>query len=227
MAVSAPPRSDSAPARSETEAAVEPLDALIEEARRRARRRRIGYAGCVLAAIAGAAIFFGVRGGGGGASTVDRALSQGDSSGLPAAATRAGGYVAGFSGAYGPVARALAPVARSCFRFAFVPEMQHCGKRLQALRAPLVGLQRFVIGNPVPADSLPTTKADIRTLVGSITALDRRLAAPAPTTSDPVVRIADVDPSVLPDLVAFLRTTEELEVDLAGLHLPFFRLPGA
>jgi Tol biopolymer transport system component len=42
----------------------DPLDALIEEARRRARRRRIGYAACALVALIGAGVFFGVRGGG-------------------------------------------------------------------------------------------------------------------------------------------------------------------
>jgi Tol biopolymer transport system component len=40
------------------------VDALLQQARRRARRR-MGIAACVLAAAVGAAIFFGVRGGGG------------------------------------------------------------------------------------------------------------------------------------------------------------------
>jgi Tol biopolymer transport system component len=62
MAVAAPPRP---PGRKPVDA--EALDALIEEARRRARRRRIGYAACALAALIGAGTFFGVRGGGGNA----------------------------------------------------------------------------------------------------------------------------------------------------------------
>jgi Tol biopolymer transport system component len=40
-------------------------DALIQQARRRAQLRMMGIAACVLAAAVGAAIFFGVRGGGG------------------------------------------------------------------------------------------------------------------------------------------------------------------
>lgn len=61
MAVAAPPRP---PERTPVD--TDALDALIEEARRRTRRRRIGYAACALAALAGAAIFIGLRGGAGG-----------------------------------------------------------------------------------------------------------------------------------------------------------------
>jgi Tol biopolymer transport system component len=60
MAVVAPPRSPE-PEPVDADA----LDALIEEARRRARRRRMGYAACALVALAGTAIFLGLRGGGG------------------------------------------------------------------------------------------------------------------------------------------------------------------
>jgi Tol biopolymer transport system component len=76
MVVAAPPRSPE-PEPVEADA----LDALIEEARRRARRRRIGYAACALTALVGAAIFFGLHGGAG--STVSSAQNE------PPAAPRA------------------------------------------------------------------------------------------------------------------------------------------
>jgi hypothetical protein len=92
LAVADPPR---APEQERVDA--DALDALIEEARRRARRRRLGYAACALAAIAGTGIFFGLRGGGGstGRSPQDASSApinahsappQGGSSGLVAVA---------------------------------------------------------------------------------------------------------------------------------------------
>lgn len=58
------------------------LQALIEEARRRARRRRVGYAAAVLVAIAG--VITGAAGIGGGGVGVDASVAQGE----PASATR-------------------------------------------------------------------------------------------------------------------------------------------
>jgi Tol biopolymer transport system component len=87
MAVATPPRP---PERKPVDA--DAVDALIEEARRRARRRRIGYAACALLALVGAGTFLGVRGGGGNAVRAPRneassvAQSQRGSSGRLAVA---------------------------------------------------------------------------------------------------------------------------------------------
>ena len=74
MKVTVPPRSTDAPDGRDLTQRVADLEALIEEARRRARRRRLVYATVVLAAItAGVAASFGLGGNGSGSLTGSQA----------------------------------------------------------------------------------------------------------------------------------------------------------